>query len=189
LYSKLKPWKNNSENRTREQQIWVSFIYTGNCIWKVTKHFQNTNINVAYKTTSTIGKLLNEKQKENPYEQNGIYKLACQSYHKVYIGQTGRNLTGYKEHIRNIRFNKDEHILNKQHQFGPMTGIMEIVEYTKKGTLMNIKENFHIYHLNQINKLIEDQKHDKENHNQNDMFGIIVNISTRPHVCRDTQVV
>jgi hypothetical protein len=70
-----------------------------------------------------------------------------------YIGQTGRNLTRYKEHIRNIRFNKDEsafaqHILNKQHQVGPMTTIMEMVEYAKKGNIMNIKENFHIYHLN-----------------------------------------
>jgi hypothetical protein len=64
----------------------------------------------------------------------------------MYIGQTGRNLTTrYKEHTRNIRFNKDEstfaqHILNKQHQYGPMTTIMEMVEYAKKGNIMNIKK-------------------------------------------------
>jgi hypothetical protein len=57
------------------------------------------------------------------------------------------------ERVRNIRFNKDEsafaqHILNKQHQYGPMTTIMEVVEYVKKGNVMNIKENFHIYHRN-----------------------------------------
>jgi hypothetical protein len=74
----------------------------------------------------------------NPYEQSGIYKLTCQSCHKAYIGQTGRNLTTrYKEHIGNICYNKDEsafaqHILSKQHQYGPMTAIMEMVEHAKK---------------------------------------------------------
>jgi hypothetical protein len=46
-----------------------------------------------------------------------------------------RNLTRYKEEIRNIILNKDEsafaqHILNKRSQYGPMTVIM--VENAKK---------------------------------------------------------
>jgi hypothetical protein len=67
--------------------------------------------------------------------------------HKVYIGQTGRNLTTrYKEHIRNIRFNKEEsafaqHILGKGHQSGPMEHIMEMIEYARKGNIMNRYEN------------------------------------------------
>jgi hypothetical protein len=57
------------------------------------------------------------------------------------VGQTGRSLTTrYKEHIRSIRLNKDEsafaqHILNKQHQYGPMTVIMEMIEKAKKGEI------------------------------------------------------
>jgi hypothetical protein len=96
----------------------------------------------------------------------------------------------YKEHIRNIRFNKDEsafaqHILNKRHQYGPMTVIMEMVEEAKKGNLMNVK-NFHIYHFNKLNKLIEELKLNKENDNLNGMFDIIENIYTRPHnIMRD----
>jgi hypothetical protein len=60
----------------------------------------------------------------------------------------GRNLkTRYKEHIRNIKHNKDEsaftqHILNKHHQYGPMTKIMEMIEDAKKGNQMNTKDNF-----------------------------------------------
>jgi hypothetical protein len=99
MYNKLKLRKNNLEHTAKEQQKWVSSTYTGHYIRKVTKFFKDTNIRIAYRTTSTIGKLLNEKQKMNPYEQSGIYKLICQSCHKVYIGQTCRNLTmKYKEH-------------------------------------------------------------------------------------------
>jgi hypothetical protein len=48
-----------------------------------------------------------------------MYKMTCQSCHKMYIGQTSRNITiKYKEHIRNITFNEEEsafsqHILGK----------------------------------------------------------------------------
>jgi hypothetical protein len=67
-----------------------------------------------------------------------------------------------------------------------MTPIMEM-EYAKKRNLMNIKENFHIYHLNKTNKLIEEEKPNKESHNQNEMFHIIVNINTCPQTCHNTQ--
>jgi hypothetical protein len=49
---------------------------------------------------------------------------------------------------------------------------------------MNIKENFHIYHFNKLNKLIEEQKLNKEGNIRNDMFDILVNISTRPHIVK-----
>jgi hypothetical protein len=60
----------------------------------------------------------------------------------------GRNLkTRYKEHLRNIKNNKDEsaiaqYILNMCHQYGPMEEIMEMVEGAKKGRMMNIKEDY-----------------------------------------------
>jgi hypothetical protein len=60
-----------------------------------------------------------------------------------------------------------------------MTEIMEMVEHAKKGNLMNIKENFYIYHFNKLNKFIEEQKHKKESDNQNSMFDII--IKHHPH--------
>jgi hypothetical protein len=62
--------------------------------------------------------------------------------------------TRYKEHIRNIRLNREEsafshHILGKGHQYGPMEQIMEMIEYAKKGNIMNIKENYYIYQFKQ----------------------------------------
>jgi hypothetical protein len=35
---------------------------------------------------------------------------------------------------------------------------MERAGHAKRGNFMNIKENFHIYHFNKPNKLIEEQK-------------------------------
>jgi hypothetical protein len=123
----------------------------------------DTNLEVAFKTT-TIGKLLRDTRTMNTYEQSGIYKMICQSCHKVYIGQKGRNLTTrYKEHIRNIRFNKEEsafaqHILGKGYQYRPMEQIMEMIKYARKGNIMTIKENYYIYQCKQINELIEDKR-------------------------------
>jgi hypothetical protein len=43
---------------------------------------------------------------------------------------------------------------------------------------MNIKENFHIYHQNRMNMLIEEQK----TNIQNEMLEVITHIRTRPYI-------
>jgi hypothetical protein len=60
------------------------------------------------------------------------------------------------------------------HQYGPMEQIMEMVEGAKKGRMINIKENYYIYHFNHVNKLIQAQKHTKESNNRNSLFNIAV---------------
>ena len=134
-------------DKGKQDQKWVTYTYTGNYIWKITKLFKNTNIKIAFKTNHTIGRTLHERHNTNPYEQSGIYKLTCQSCHQVYIGQTGRKLsTRYRDHIR---LNRDEsayaqHILNNRHQYGPISTVMEIIEKANKGNIMNIREEFQI---------------------------------------------
>jgi hypothetical protein len=103
---------------------------------------------------------------------------------KVYIGQTGRNLkTRFKEHIRSIRYNKDEstyaqHILNRGHQYGPIEQVMEVVEQAQKGGLMNIKESYYIHKFKRRKELIEEQKSKKEKgkDNQSLLFEIAIEI-------------
>jgi hypothetical protein len=51
-----------------------------------------------------------------------------------------------------------------------MKQIMELIEYARKGNIMNIKENYYIYQCKQLNELIEEQKSIKENDNRNSMF-------------------
>jgi hypothetical protein len=87
--------------------------------------------------------------------------------------------TRYKEHIRNMRFNKEEsvfaqHILGQGHQYRHTEHIMEMIEYTTKGNITNVKENYYIYQFKQINESTEEQKCIKENDNQNSMFDIVV---------------
>jgi hypothetical protein len=53
---------------------------------KLYKLFKGTNLKVAFKTANTVGKLLTDTHTANTYEQSGIYKMACQSCHEVYIG-------------------------------------------------------------------------------------------------------
>jgi hypothetical protein len=106
----------------------------------------------------------------------------------------GRSLkTRYKEHLRSIKNNKDDsafaqHILNMGHQYGPMEQFMEMIEGTRKGRTMNIKENFYIYQFNHVSKFIQEQKHTKEGDHQNSLFDIAVelNLSHHPpgHVAR-----
>jgi hypothetical protein len=122
IHNKLKYQQNILNNNTEQkQQKWITFTYTRNYIRKITQLFKDTNLKIAFKTTSTLNNSLTNKQKINIYEQSGIYKITGRSCYKVYIGQTRRSLkTIYKEHLRNIK-NKDDsafvqHILNTGHQ-------------------------------------------------------------------------
>jgi hypothetical protein len=69
----------------------------------------------------------------------------------------------YKEHIRSIRYNKDDsayetHILNNMHQHGNIEEIIDRIDHGKKGRIMNVKEKYCIYMYKQKNKLTEEQK-------------------------------
>jgi hypothetical protein len=59
------------------KQKWVSFTFSGNYVWTITKLLKNTNIKISFKTNNTIGNILKERITTNKYEQTGIYRLAC----------------------------------------------------------------------------------------------------------------
>jgi hypothetical protein len=86
-----------------------------------------------------------------------------------YIGQTGRNFkTRYKEHIQSVSSNNpnskySQHILDTQHTYGPITDIMEVLQFEKKGKLMNAWERFHIYKLSKDNLQMNDTYTDTHN--------------------------
>jgi hypothetical protein len=80
IYNKLKHKISNPNNKVEKEQKWVTYTYTETYIQKITKLFKNTNIKIAFKTTHTIGKLIHEKRKINPYKkkwdiQNNMPKL------------------------------------------------------------------------------------------------------------------
>jgi hypothetical protein len=49
-------------------------------------------------------------------------------------------------------------ILGKGDQYGTTEQTMEIIEYARKGNIMNIKENYYIYKFKQLHKLIKNTR-------------------------------
>jgi hypothetical protein len=66
---------------------------------------------------------------------------------------------------------------------------MEMIEKAKKGGIMNIKQDYHIYLFNKFNKLIQEQKHTKESNNQRNMFDLIIQHHSTPTLTSQTQEV
>ena len=101
--------------------------------------------------------------------QNGIYKLTCQTCQKPYIGQSGRKVgIRYKEHIRYIKYNNSQsayayHILQNNHEYGPIEQIMELLQKENKGKEKNAWENYYIQYFTYHNSIIEEQARAKLN--------------------------
>jgi hypothetical protein len=80
-----------------------------------------------------------------------IYKLTCPDCNKAYIGQTGSPFeVRFHEHFRDFTHtyikSKSAHLLDHHHHsIGPMDTIMDTLNITTKGTMMNAMEKFHIY--------------------------------------------
>jgi hypothetical protein len=71
--------------------------------------------------------------------------------------------TRYKEHIESIRYYREDsgfamHILKNIHCYGKIGDITKKINQTRKGRIMNINENGHIYLHKHSNKLIDETK-------------------------------
>ncbi|XP_038066508.1 uncharacterized protein LOC119736566 [Patiria miniata] len=78
--------------------------YIGHASHKIQRILREANIKVYYRTRNKLEtKLYTHKDKHNPRSQAGVYRIPC-SCGKVYIGETGRDLTTrLKEHIAHGR--------------------------------------------------------------------------------------
>jgi hypothetical protein len=131
-----KPRKKQAvETTDGTDEQWATFTYIGKHTGFITKLFKSTNIKTAYKTQNTIGKKLQKgNQKDDKYDNAGVYKLKfqyCTQYCNAQVGRTFN--TRYKEHIRDIWNNKDgigyaQHILNTSHTRGNTQDAMDIIQ-------------------------------------------------------------
>jgi hypothetical protein len=66
-----------------------------------------------------------------------------------YTGQTGRPFkVRFQEHLRDFKYNKSkftQHLIDRKHPMGTIEDIMDIVNITRKGKMMDALESFHIY--------------------------------------------
>jgi hypothetical protein len=76
--------------------------------------------------------------------------------------------------------NMFRNILRKGQQYGPMEQIMEMLEYARKGNIINTNESYYIYQFKQPNVLIEEQRSIEDNDNQNSMFDIAIRYEYTP---------
>jgi hypothetical protein len=123
----------------------ATFTYEGRETRLITKLFSNTNIKIAHITNNNLGKLLNARRAvkaESKFDKNGVFQLTCPTRHKKYIGQTDKSFTYGSESITDYKYanNKSkfaQHVLEKDHLFGPINEIMNILHTAKKGGMLD----------------------------------------------------
>jgi len=82
---------------------------------------------------------------------------------KVHVGQTSQNLRQrYKEHARYIKNNNPQsayalHILNNQHEYGPMEKTMALLKPIKNTSLLTPYEQFFIQAFHKSGRLVSKQ--------------------------------
>ena len=126
---------------------------------------QNLHINIAFKADNNLSKrLFNGKDKTNPLEKCGVYKLQCPECNGVYIGQSGRSFkVRTEEHLRCFKHKKDnsnfsKHLIESNHSvsrdFQP-----KVLHVCNKGRKLNLLECMEINRFNKHNAvtLLNDQ--------------------------------
>jgi len=82
---------------------------------------------------------------------------------KAYVGQTSQNLRQrYKEHTRYIKNNNLQsayalHILNNQHEYGPMEKTMTLLKPVKNTSLLTPYEQFFVQAFHKSGMLVSEQ--------------------------------
>jgi len=91
---KKKKKKKKKKISKNDKNIWTTFTFHSPKIRKITALFKNTNIGIAFKTTTTLHHLIKPIAPPwlQEHEKSGIYKITCKTCHKAYVGQTSRNL-------------------------------------------------------------------------------------------------
>ena len=99
----------------------------------------------------------------------GIYKVTCNTCKLSYVGQTSRNLQQrYQEHIRYIKQNDPLsayalHILNNNHEHGPINTTMTLLKQITKTSLSIPYEQFYIQSHHYHKELIPGQNTGENN--------------------------
>jgi len=164
LRTKLALKKQKHKSTTKElNQKWLPFTYFGLAIRRITNLFKDSNIKIAFRTTSPIHKQLS-KGPNNIQNPSVIYKLKCNTCNNKYVGQSGRAINiRYKEHIRYVRTNNPQsayatHILQNRHKYGPRNDTLQLLKSCTKGLRMNCWEAMYIQKFHQKGILIAEQQ-------------------------------
>ena len=159
--------RNTNQQQTPEhpKQKWARFTYVGSETRLITKLFRYTQVKVAYTTNNNLNKLLrnNVTNEADKYTRSGIYQLNCPTCSNKYIGQTGMSFQiRYREHKHDYKYmcHKSrfaQHLLEECHSFDTMENTMEVIQFARKGRMMDALEKFHIYDITRKDIQINDR--------------------------------
>jgi len=152
VLDKINGTRNKQKQRTQRAK-WPKLTYVGKETRFVTKLFKNTNIKIAFTTNNNIGRLLSRQHtyNRNKYEKCGIYQITCPACNKKYIGQTDRPFhVRFRKHFRDYKYDNNnskfaQHLVEKEHSFGPMESVMNTIHVVNKGRMLHTLERFCIY--------------------------------------------
>ena len=136
----------------RSLRLTGCYFMGGICILSI---FRNTNIKIAYKCRNTIANLTKPHRDLHnpPHNKWGIYQLTCNACNLSYVGQTSHSLNiRFQEHIRYNRYNNPQspyayHILQNQHEYGPMNSTMTLLKPLNNPSLLLPYEQYYIQSL------------------------------------------
>ena len=163
-----------------QHKKWVAFTHFSPLITYITSLFKQTNLKVIFHAVNTVQQQLTEKQIYN--NPSAIYKLKCNTYNRVYGGQSSRAINiPYKEHMRCIRTNRSTsayaaHVLEDRHEHGTTEYTLQLLKARQKGSCMNCWEGLYIQVYHQQKVLITEQQVS----DTNPLFEL-ANITNTPH--------
>jgi hypothetical protein len=143
--AELIPPKSPNPTTVNNSTKWATFTYSSPQIRKDTNIFKHTNVRIAFKCNNTVSQLskpYNKTIPSTPYDSSGIYALSWVPCNKAYVGQTSRSLKlRYVEHARYIKGNNPQsayalHILNNQHEYGPIEETMTLLKPPQSTSLL-----------------------------------------------------
>ena len=136
---------------------WRKIVYLGTPSIKATRFLIKENISPAFYNNNNLGKILiNNKDKIDSHDKNGVYELQCNDCPAIYIGQTGRNFkTRIKEHFNCWKKKKEDslfanHLLETNHSFE--LNSYKVLHHQNKGKKLNTLE------ILEINKAMKENK-------------------------------
>jgi hypothetical protein len=159
----------HTQNGKKHNKIWTTFTCHTPQIRRTTYLFKNTNIGIAFKSTTMIHLIRPTTQiQTSEHEKSGIYKITCNTCHKSYVGQTSRNLNlRFREHVRYIRNDPHSayalHILNCRHEYGNINDTMTLLKHINIPSLLLPYDQMYIQIFCHNNELIPEQHPNKHN--------------------------
>lgn len=144
IIDKLIKHKNQQKNKTDDKDMingYNKISYLGPISNKIMRILKKFKIKTTTKSINTLQETFyNNKDKINPMDKSGVYKIQCGGCKANYIGQTGRKLkTRLMEHKNKNKFSAvSQHLLHTGHTIKEEN--IKLIHNENKGKKLDLLE-------------------------------------------------